>query len=61
MFLVTITLLMTTVLGQDEQDGEQQQWLTYESHFGYSIQYPSDWEALEEPITHTVAELIQLN
>ncbi len=48
MFLVTITLLMTTVLGQEEQDGEQQQWLTYESHFGYSIQYPSDWEALEE-------------
>jgi hypothetical protein len=48
MFLVTITLLMTTAVGQEEQDGEQQQWLTYESPFGYSIQYPSDWEALEE-------------
>jgi hypothetical protein len=48
MFLVTITMPMTTVLGQEEQDGEQQQWLTYESPFGYNIQYPSDWEALEE-------------
>jgi hypothetical protein len=40
MFLVTITLLMTTVLGQEEQDGEQQQWLTYESHFWIQYSIP---------------------
>jgi hypothetical protein len=32
--LVRITLPMTTALGQEEQDGEQQQRLTYESPFG---------------------------
>lgn len=46
--LVMIILPVTTVLGQVEQDGEQQQWLSYESPFGYSIQYLQDWEALEE-------------
>jgi hypothetical protein len=49
MFLVMITLPMATVLGQEQDGEEQQQWLTYESsEFGYSIQYPSDWEALKE-------------
>jgi hypothetical protein len=50
MSLETTTLPMTNILGQEEQGGEeQQQWLTYESpEFGYSIQYPPDWEALEE-------------
>src|SRR5215204_756884 len=39
-FLVTITLSMAIVLGQEEQN-----WLTYNSsEFGYSIQYPSDWD-----------------
>jgi hypothetical protein len=50
MSLETTTLPMTNILSQEEQGGEeQQQWLTYESpEFGYSIQYPPDWEALEE-------------
>ena len=44
--LATITLPVPSVLSQEEQEGkEEQQWLTYEDpDFGYSIQYPSDWE-----------------
>jgi hypothetical protein len=42
--LPLLTLPMKTVLGQEEQN-----WNTYNSpEFGYSIQYPPDWEALEE-------------
>jgi hypothetical protein len=45
LFLFTfITISIPTVSAQ-----ESQQWLTYNSpEFGYSIQYPPDWESLEE-------------
>jgi hypothetical protein len=47
LLLVTLTLPITVVSGQEDQDGEDQQWLTYEDpDFGYTIQYTSDWEEL---------------
>ena len=44
--LATITLPVPSVISQEEQEGEEEQkWLVYEDpDFGYSIQYPSDWE-----------------
>lgn len=41
---IFITISISTVSAQ-----ESQQWLTYNSRdFGYSIQYPPDWESVEE-------------
>jgi hypothetical protein len=49
LLLVTMTLPMTIVLGQQEQDREEQQWLTYEDLIlGISIQYPANWKVTEE-------------
>jgi hypothetical protein len=46
--LVTIPLPTTIVSGLEEQ-----QWLTYEDpDFGYSIQYPSDWQDLGGAINY---------